>query len=63
MPDDLSRRRPEDSQKINVQQPWEIVTWTRHFGISEEVLRRAVNAVGPIVKDVRQWLRRNGHIV
>ena len=56
MPDDLTRRKPEDPTKINVNQSWEIEYWTKKFGVTEQQLRTAVNAVGPLVKDVKRYL-------
>lgn len=61
MPDNLSRIRPEDSAKINVHQDWEVTYWTQQLGVSKAVLLSAVRAVGPMVKDVKQWLRQNGY--
>ncbi|MBD2057879.1 DUF3606 domain-containing protein [Oculatella sp. FACHB-28] len=62
MPDNLRRRGPEDPNKINVNQAYEIAYWTQTLGVSETVLRSAVRNVGPMVVDVRQWLRANKHV-
>lgn len=62
MPDNLNRRQPEDPNKINMRQSWEVGYWTSILGVSEAVLRRAVNAAGVRVQDVKQWLRTNGPI-
>lgn len=59
MPDNLSRRRPEDPKKVNINQAWEIQYWTRELGVSESQLIRAVNSVGPMVEDVKSLLRVN----
>ncbi len=56
MPDDLTRRKPEDPTKINVNQSWEIEYWTKKLGVTEQQLRTAVKAVGPLVKDVKRYL-------
>lgn len=56
MPDDLTRRKPEDPNKININQAWEVTHWCSEFGVSESKLRAAVTAVGPMVKDVRRHL-------
>lgn len=56
MPDDLTRRKPEDTTKINVNQSWEIEYWTKKLSVTEQQLRTAVNAVGPLVKDVKRYL-------
>ena len=56
MPDDLTRKGPEDPKKINVNQSWEIKYWTDKLGVSEQQLRKAVQAVGPLVADVKRYL-------
>jgi hypothetical protein len=56
MPDDLGRKGPEDPKKINIGQPHEIEYWTKELGVSEEKLREAVKAKGPLVKDVKDYL-------
>ena len=56
MPDDLTRRRPEDPKKINVNQSWEIDYWTDKLGVTEQQLRNAVSEVGPLVADVKRYL-------
>ncbi|MEP0913298.1 DUF3606 domain-containing protein [Leptolyngbya sp. GB1-A1] len=61
MPDDLTRRRPEDPTKINIHQSYEVGYWTARLGVSEAVLQRAVNAVGPTVVNVQKWLREQGY--
>ena len=50
--------RGED-QRIKVGQDFEIRYWTGQLKVSEETLRKAVSAVGPMVKDVRKWLKEN----
>lgn len=62
MPDNLGRRGPEDGNKINVNQRHEVRYWTETLGVSETVLRTAVLNAGPMVVDVKQWLRRNGYM-
>jgi hypothetical protein len=58
MSDNLSRRQPEDPNKINVNQQWEVEYWSNKFGVSESKLRLAVHAVGPMVADVRRYLNK-----
>lgn len=61
MPDDLTRRAPEDRQTISLRQQWEVDYWTSTLGVSEEALRRAIRAVGHSVTNVRHWLRNSGY--
>jgi Protein of unknown function (DUF3606) len=59
MPDNLSRRGPEDPKKININQNHERQYWTKALGITELELRLTVIEVGPLVADVKAWLRKN----
>lgn len=36
MSDDLTRRKPEDQNKINIKQQWELDYWTQDLKVSEE---------------------------
>lgn len=58
MPDDKHIKGPADQQKININQPYEVQYWSTTLGVTPEELRRAVNAVGPIVADVRRHLQQ-----
>lgn len=55
--DDLTRKRPEDPTKININQQWEIDYWTKELSISETKLIALVNKVGPEVSKVKAELR------
>ena len=57
MGDDLKRRRPEDPNKINVNQSWEVDYWTTKFGVDEATLKKAVSVVGQVAIDVEKWLK------
>jgi hypothetical protein len=59
MPDNLNRRMPEDPNKININQQWEIDYWTKELQVSESKLKQAVKTVGVMVADVKKWLREN----
>ncbi|WP_151965865.1 DUF3606 domain-containing protein [Acinetobacter soli] len=52
MPDDLKIKQPQDPQKINVNESWELTYWTKKLGVSEGELKAAVKAVGVKVEDV-----------
>lgn len=53
---DLNRPAPEDPHRININQPHEVAYWTKKLGVSEQTLRAAVKAVGPMVSDVKRYL-------
>jgi hypothetical protein len=58
MVDDKSRRGPQDRNRINLNEPYEVKYWSRIFGVSEEELRDAVRHVGNSVDDVAQELTK-----
>lgn len=62
MPDDLRRKQPEDPNKININQAWEVNYWCSKYGVSKKVLENAVKAVGVSVKEVEKWLRNHGYV-
>jgi hypothetical protein len=54
--DDLKQTGRQDDERINVEQDHEVGYWAEKFGVSPERLRKAVQAAGPMVKDVRRHL-------
>lgn len=58
MSDNLTLKNPEDSKKINISQDWEISYWTKKLDVTDEEIRAAVGAVGPLVADVKKFLQK-----
>jgi hypothetical protein len=58
MSDDKTKKRPEDSSRISLQQEYEVKSWCKKFNVSEEKLRAAVKAVGYMAKDVENYLKK-----
>ncbi|WP_438300131.1 DUF3606 domain-containing protein [Pseudomonas sp. NMS19W] len=56
MTDNLQNRGPQDRDRINTSEKWEVDYWSKKFGVSSEQLKAAVKAVGPMVEDVRKNL-------
>ena len=56
--DNLNRRVPEDPQKININQSWEVEYRTKKQHISEKKLRALVAKVGVNVADVKKELQQ-----
>lgn len=56
MPDNLKRRQPEDPQRINIKQDWEVGYWSEMLGCTQAELIAAVKKVGPMVEDVKKEL-------
>jgi hypothetical protein len=46
MADDLSKRRPQDATKVNVNEGWEVDFWCDKWKITKKQLSDAVKAVG-----------------
>jgi Protein of unknown function (DUF3606) len=58
MPDDSTKKRPQDGTRINIHEPWELTYGSQKFGVTLERLKAAVATVGPMVKDVEKHLGR-----
>ena len=56
MSDDPKKTGKPDRDRINVNEPYELRDWAKHFGVSEEKIKEAVKKVGPMVKDVQKYL-------
>ena len=54
MSDDLTKKRPHDSNKINPSQQWEIDYWTEVLHTTEERLLTVVYKVGPYILDLKR---------
>jgi hypothetical protein len=54
--DDPNQRGGADRQRVSLEQEHEVRYWTKELGVSEQQLREAVRAVGPMVDDVRRRL-------
>jgi hypothetical protein len=58
MSDDKTKKRPEDSSRISLQEEYEVKSWCKKFNVSEEKLRAAVKAVGYMANDVEKHLKK-----
>ena len=58
MIDDKKNAGSPDRDRINVNEDYELQYWTMRLGVSTEVLRAAVKAVGPTAIAVREHLRK-----
>jgi hypothetical protein len=56
MADDLTKRRPQDSSKVNVHEPWEVNWWCGEFNCTRGQLISAVNTVGVSAAAVKRYL-------
>jgi hypothetical protein len=60
MPDNLTKRGKLDRDRINVHEDWEFERWKKTLNVSGQQLAGAVRAVGPMVKDVKTYLKEKG---
>ena len=52
-------RSPDDSNKtVDVKEAWALRYWTQELGVTERELRETVEAVGPMLADVKRILLR-----
>ena len=58
MSDDKSKTGPADRTRINLSEDYEVRYWAETFGVSKLELQAAVEKVGPMVEDVRQFLNK-----
>ena len=62
MTDYIRNNRLGDDTSIDVGNSVVVSYWANTLGVTKTNLRRAVIHVGPLVKDVKNWLRKNRHI-
>ena len=58
MSDDKTKTAPQDAQRVNVHEDYEVAYWTKKFGVTAEKLKAAVKKVGVMAKDVETELKR-----
>jgi hypothetical protein len=57
MPDDKSKKGPQDASRVNVNESYEVEYWTKKFGVTEKQLRDAVKAIGTSAGAVEKYLK------
>ena len=57
MADDRSKRGKPDRDRINVHEDYEREYWKKQLHVSGQQLAAAVKKVGPMVKNVKQYLK------
>ena len=58
MPDDPTKKRPQDSSRINPKEKHELQYWAEKFGVSPDRIRQAVERVGNSVEAVEREIKR-----
>ena len=59
MQDNLKKTGKAHDHRINMQPDHEITYWSNQLGVTKERLKLAVSKAGPMVADVKEWLRTN----
>ena len=57
--DDLSKKGMQDRQRIDINEKWERQYWTGKLGVTEDELKKAVDQVGVMSKDVEAYFTRH----
>ena len=57
LPDDKSKTRPQDAERVNVHEEYEVEYWCGKYGCTPEQLKAAVKKVGVMAKDVEKELK------
>jgi hypothetical protein len=52
MTDNLNARGPADRNRVDLGEPWEAAYWAEKWNVNQDQLKRAVEKVGPMAKDV-----------
>jgi hypothetical protein len=58
MPDDKTKTRPQDAQRVNVHEQYEVNWWCDEFKCTPAELRQAVTNVGVMADKVRAEVNR-----
>jgi hypothetical protein len=54
--DDKTKRQPQDGQRINVNEDYELRDWSKKLNTTPEKLKEAVKQVGPMADKVKEHL-------
>jgi len=57
MSDDKSKPGGQDRRRINVNEDYEVRDWSKKFGVTAELLKAAVEAVGTDAQTVEKHLK------
>ncbi|HEU5053047.1 MAG TPA: DUF3606 domain-containing protein [Hanamia sp.] len=56
MPDNKNNRGKSDRSRIDISEPYELEYWKKRLGITTDQLKRVIEKVGPMSKDVEAYL-------
>lgn len=58
MSDDKDKAGKPDRDRINIHESYELRDWAKHYGVSQDEVKKAVSKVGVMVKDVDKILKK-----
>jgi hypothetical protein len=58
MSDDKTKRRPQDSSRVSLSEPYEVEYWTKKFGVPKSELGMLVMKHGNSVKKIEEALNK-----
>jgi hypothetical protein len=58
MPDDKTKKKPQDASRINIHEPYEVNWWTDSLGCTKVQLEATVKAVGTSAAKVKEHLKK-----
>ena len=59
MSNDLTNKEKGDDARIDINQAKEVAYWSNLLGVSIQLLRNAILATGPVVRDVKAYLQKH----
>jgi hypothetical protein len=59
MTDNLRKNTTADAKRVNVHEKWEVEYWTKKFGVTEERLKDAAKAAGPMAANIEKYLQQH----
>ena len=57
MSDNKTKTAPQDAQRVNVNEDYEVAYWSQRLATTPEKLKAAVKRVGVMVEDVEKELK------
>lgn len=56
MPDNKNNKGKNDRSRIDISEPYELEYWKKRLGITTGQLRKVIDKVGPVSRDVEAYL-------
>jgi len=58
MNDNLHKKRPQDSSRVNIHEPWEVEYWCKEFNCTKLQLALAVEKHGTSAAAIRKYFNK-----